>query len=68
MATERDSTDKVVNEISKLRNFLKHHEKYKEQWKHVVRELLENLSDKIIQLLVENYKLKQNHHHHPSGR
>lgn len=63
MKSEKDSADKVVNEITKLRNFLKYHEKYKEQWKHVVQELLEKLSDKIIRLLVENYKLKQKHHH-----
>lgn len=57
MTSEKDSTDKVVNEITKLRNFLEYHENYKEQWKNVVQELLEKLSDKIIRLLVENYKL-----------
>lgn len=64
MTTEKEQADRVVEEISKLRNFLKHHEKYKTQWKNVVGELLEKLSEKIIRLLVENYKLKQKH---PSG-
>jgi hypothetical protein len=59
MANEKESADKVVNEITKLRNFLEYHERHKEQWKHVVEELLQKLSDKIVHLLVENYKLKQ---------